>query len=312
MLFTNIQLDGLTGTLARFLERLEMEGEDVEEREWIMTSIVGRAGGFGGTKEGMHTNSSGVKVMVKRATTIAEDEETKMGVDDSAELKLTMAAQASPATSEADEAASAMVDECPIPFKLAAQLTFAMLSHVLKYPTRKPSPFARSTLNPYLTTILTFLTTLSKHTAAFTVLERPIPWDKLTKFFSIVPRNVMVSQGLNKTGDRERSIILTTGLTTSCAPPLAEDRCLRGMEWVGRRVFERGYWKNGEESSKEVKVLDAGEGEEATNSIIEDEDDEDRSPAFSGSSGGETRKRWTRIVRWALRRLLTALGGSKV
>jgi hypothetical protein len=122
----------------------------------------------------------------------------------------------------------------------------------------------------------------------------------------------MVSQGLNKTGDRERSIILTTGLTTGCAPPLAEDRCLRGMEWVGRRVFERGYWKNGEESSKEVKVLDAGEGEEATNSIIEDEDDEDRSPAFSGSSGGETRKRWTRIVRWALRRLLTALGGSKV
>jgi protein SMG6 len=41
------------------------------------SSVVSRARGFGGTKEGMHTNSSGVKVMVKRATTIAEDEETK-------------------------------------------------------------------------------------------------------------------------------------------------------------------------------------------------------------------------------------------
>ncbi|KIM78305.1 hypothetical protein PILCRDRAFT_11293 [Piloderma croceum F 1598] len=113
MLFTNIQLDDLIGTLACFLERLEMEGKGVEEHEWIMTSIVRRAGGFGGTKEGMHTNSSGVKVMVKRATTIAEDEDPKMDVNDSAELKLTMAAQASPATSEADEAASAMVASSP-------------------------------------------------------------------------------------------------------------------------------------------------------------------------------------------------------
>jgi protein SMG6 len=75
---------------------------------------------------------------------------------------------------------------------------------------------------------------------------------------------------------------------------------LRGMEWVGRRVFERGYWKSGEESSKEVEVLDAGEGEEVTDGIIEDEDDEEESPAFSGSSGGETGKRWTRIVRCAV------------
>jgi hypothetical protein len=39
------------------------------------------------------------------------------------------------------------------------------------------------------------------------------------------------------------------------------------------------------ESSKEVEVLDAGEGEEVTDGIIEDEDDEE-SPAFGGSSGG--------------------------
>ncbi|KIM73181.1 hypothetical protein PILCRDRAFT_15429 [Piloderma croceum F 1598] len=64
-----------------------------------------------------------------------------------------------------------------------------MLLHVLKYHTRKSSPFACSTLNPYLTTVLTFLTALSKHTAALTVLERSIAWDKLAKFFSTVPRS---------------------------------------------------------------------------------------------------------------------------
>jgi hypothetical protein len=310
MLFTNIQLDDFAGTLARFLERLEMEGEGVEEREWVMmgvvnlgavleygraSSVVRRAGGFG-MKEGTNLGSTGVKVVVKRATTIIEDEETKMDIDDGSDLRLAAAVQPSPATSEADEAVSKIADQYPAPFKLAAQLAFSMLSHVLKNPTRKASPFARSTLNPYLTIVLTFLATLSKHPASLAVLERSIPWDELAKFFATIPRNIMVSQGLNKTGERERWLMLTTG----CAPPLAEDWCLRGMEWVGRRVFERGYWKSGDEKSKEVEVLDASEGEEVTDGIIEDEDDEDEGVASTGGSGGETVKRWTRIVRCAV------------
>src|ERR1700676_4025246 len=67
MLFTNIQLDNFTGMFARFLERLEMEGLGVEEREWVMMGIINlgavleygrascvvrRAGGFGGVKDG--------------------------------------------------------------------------------------------------------------------------------------------------------------------------------------------------------------------------------------------------------------------
>src|SRR6266699_1691400 len=38
MLFTNIQLDDFQPTLARFIERLEIEG--AEEREWIMMAII--------------------------------------------------------------------------------------------------------------------------------------------------------------------------------------------------------------------------------------------------------------------------------
>jgi protein SMG6 len=38
MLFTNIQLDDFQPTLARFIERLEIEG--AEERDWIMMGVV--------------------------------------------------------------------------------------------------------------------------------------------------------------------------------------------------------------------------------------------------------------------------------
>jgi protein SMG6 len=42
------------------------------------------------------------------------------------------------------------------------------------------------------------------------------------------------------------------------------------MEWNGSESeFERGYWKSGEESSKEMEVLDASKGEEVTDGIIE-------------------------------------------
>ena len=38
MLFTNVQLDDFQPTLARFIERLDIEG--AEEKEWIMMGVV--------------------------------------------------------------------------------------------------------------------------------------------------------------------------------------------------------------------------------------------------------------------------------
>ena len=134
-----------------------------------------------------------------------------------------------------------------------------MLSYILKNPTRKPTPFSKSTFNPYITTVLTFLATISRHPVSLYTLECSVPWDELTTFFMTVPHSVMVSQGLNKTGG-ERWIMLTSG----CTPPLDEDWCLRGMEWVGRHVFERGYWKSGEEKGKEIEILEASEPMEVT------------------------------------------------
>jgi hypothetical protein len=40
MLFNKIQLDDFRGTLACFLERLEMEGGSVDEREWVLSSSM--------------------------------------------------------------------------------------------------------------------------------------------------------------------------------------------------------------------------------------------------------------------------------
>jgi protein SMG6 len=150
------------------------------------------------------------------------------------------------------------IHDHPPAFKFALQLLFQMLSSVLRHPTRKPSQYARSTLNPYLTIILTFLATILKHHPTLETLERSIPWGDLASFFTLVPRKIMISQGLmvspkhNTLQHIERWIMLTSG----CVPPLPEDWCLRGMEWVGRKVFERGFWKSGKEKKAELEVLE--------------------------------------------------------
>lgn len=66
-------------------------------------------------------------------------------------------------------------------------------------------------------------------------------------------------------------------------------------EHLARRLL-RDYWKSGEKS-KEVEVLDASEGREITDGIIEDENEDDQG---SPPGGGKTVKRWTRIVRCAV------------
>jgi protein SMG6 len=108
----------------------------------------------------------------------------------------------------------------PAPFKLAVQITFSMLSHVLKNPTRKvlAVPFTRVMLNPYLTIILIFIFMISKHPATLAILECSIPWSQPAVFFTTVSCNVMLAQSLNESGIRERWVILMS----SCVLPLPE------------------------------------------------------------------------------------------
>jgi protein SMG6 len=87
------------------------------------------------------------------------------------------------------EVSNDSIPDHPPAFKFALQLVFQMLSSVLRHPTRKPSQYARSTLNPYLTIILTFLATVLKHHPTLETLERSIPWADPASFFAVVPRS---------------------------------------------------------------------------------------------------------------------------
>lgn len=304
MLFTNIQLDDFQPTLARFVERLQIEG--AEEREWIMMAVVNisaileygkpagvmKSAGGVGTRAGDPGTQQGatMKVMAKKVS-----DEEKMDVDEAGGRVGAEAMQSSPPMSEVEPD----TPDYPPSFKFALQLTFAMLSHVLRHPTRQPTPYTR-TVNPYLTVILTFLTTVLKNPATLEILERSVPWEELAGFFATVPRKIMSDQGLFAVPvkhDVERWAMLTSG----CAPPLAEDWCLRGMEWVGRKVFERGFWKSGEETRAEIEVLGASEdGRDMTDGRIEDDDGREEDDNARKAERLPGYGRWVRIVRSAV------------
>jgi protein SMG6 len=98
-----------------------------------------------------------------------------------------------------------------------------------------------------------------KHHPTLNVLERGIPWEELGAFFATVPRKIMMSQGLMSEPGKSsshRNVEQWVMLTSGCAPLLVEDWCLRGIEWVGRKVYERGFWKSGEDRKAEIEVLE--------------------------------------------------------
>ena len=108
----------------------------------------------------------------------------------------------------------------------------------------------------------------------------------------MISQGLMVSPKHNSTQHIERWIMLTSG----CAPPLPEDWCLRGMEWIGRKVFERGFWKSGEDKKAELEVLEMTKGKALTDGTIEDDDGDAPKSSLSGS-GSELVSRWVRIIR---------------
>ncbi|KAJ4488214.1 hypothetical protein J3R30DRAFT_3654517 [Lentinula aciculospora] len=282
MLFTNIQLDDFKPTFSRFMERLKLEG--AEEREWMMMAIINIGSLLEYGKVDGVLKRAGVLGTISSAPTVsriakkeAQRDDDKMDVDDDSKFR----PDASPRLSEVDPS----LDEQSTAFKLAVELTFTMLKFVLLHPIRKPSPFARSELNPYLTVLLTFLSIMLKHQRTKEILERSLPWDELVGLFAMAPRNVMAT-----IGSGERWALLAT------APPLPEDWCLRGMEWVGRRIYPRGYWKGFEDCKAEIEILGEAERVDLTDGHIED----DNENCSETTDLEQTKKRWIRIVRCAV------------
>lgn len=124
-------------------------------------------------------------------------------------------------------AATTEPEDDPLPFKLAQRLAFSVLATVLDMPFFRVG--AHEVPNPYVTILATFLAHISYHPAAMKHLERSVPWSALAGVFHRVSLPV--------------EIRLDTPSRLVGGKPLPEDHCLRGMEWAGRQLFGRGYWR---------------------------------------------------------------------
>lgn len=238
-----------------------------------------------------------VKLMVSKKGDGEKDMEVDGEGDENAigSRRIVTGIQISPAVSEATPAPG----EIPDPLRLAAKLTFTILSHVLKKPTRQATPFAKETLNPYITIVLTFLATIFKDRHALATLERLVPWEELASFFTSIPRQVIAHELQKERGDS--GLLLTSGCS-----PLPEDWCLRGLGWGGKKVYERGFW--GKEvisedvRNVEMEVLEKCEtNEDMMDGVIEDEDEDEQVKGKSDPGKQEMRGRWIRVARAALK-----------
>ncbi|PVF98027.1 hypothetical protein CPB86DRAFT_705961 [Serendipita vermifera] len=289
MLFTNIQLDDFQPTLARFLERLQLDG--AQEREWIMMAAINIAAVLQyGKEDGM------IKVVGGTGEALAEGRKKELVQKmDSLAMNDTSTFSSSGMDVDSPMNDEPMVVDPPIPLQLALKLTFSMLSFCLRHPLRRSSAFARPTLNPYITALLTFVFTVLKQPGTLAIIERSFPWDDLVNFLSEAPRSM------------QKELEGRAKLTSGCAP-LPEDWCMRGMAWTIRRVYEHGFWTRGAGSSSaissEMDVLSVDEGiEQDTDGIIETEE--------RGEETGPkdyTRRRWVRIIRSCVGLLQTVPG----
>lgn len=175
-------------------------------------------------------------------------------------------------------------DSVPLTVRNAVRLTFAMLECVLRLAVAQPG--ASPLPNPYITILLTFLMTMAKEKMALDVLERCVPWRALVDY-SAHPR-----AKIDCRADTPNKIVGPA--------PLPEDWCLRGMSWVSRRVYERGFWKPRAGSGSkvlyesEVDVLTRKEDPVDTESAGENLSQTDEDEEGPSAQGSLADSRWKR------------------
>ncbi|BGP16794.1 hypothetical protein JCM10213v2_004798 [Rhodosporidiobolus nylandii] len=173
-------------------------------------------------------------IMLKRAEgedDVADGDETERasGADGRGEDVLKPLSSGAASTSPADD---------PLPFKLAQRLAFSLLSFALSASNSFRRVGGATVLNPYITLLLTFLSHLSSHPAAFAHVERAVPWEELCALLNSLPVTVEV-----RVHDAPNKIV--------GGRPLPEDWCIRGMDWAGRTLFGRGYWREAHSRAKQ-------------------------------------------------------------
>lgn len=167
----NIQLNNSSGTLPSLIWELCSNTAR-------LPGVIRCTGGFG-QRDGLNFGGSGIRAVMKRVTTITEDEE-KMHIDYAGDL-----------ATEADNTQTGY--QYPVSFELAVQITIPNLNAAVHFSR---TPHVACVLYPYLTVFLTFIPTISKHPEALAILERPIPWSELvdlTRFHRSSDRRLFIS-----------------------------------------------------------------------------------------------------------------------
>jgi hypothetical protein len=265
MLFTNIQLDDFSPTLARLIERLSIE--ELEAREWTMMAAInigalleyGRPQGVL-RRAGVMGPLDRTPAVVAAATKLARKAQTgeQMEVDGDERGRSSDMEALHPPTTE--------------PFRMAQELTFSMLAHALRSTRDGP--------NPYVTVLLTFLQSVLQNREDLAALERAIPWTDLAAFLSQGPR--VSSERLQDDKLVRQGILL-------------EDWAIRGMAWHGRRLFERGYWDDNDDQLMEMEMLDARTPPGEADSMWEDDLDENEKPKPSRATLAWRRTMWASL-----------------
>ncbi len=250
LLFTRIDLDQVRPNLGRFIERLELDHFAVAEHEWVMMAILG----IGSILEFGKADAK-----VRKAGGLAGGDKSQSQVNNQGDES-----RPGPAVTSWVEVLS-----------LAFEVTFTTLNHILsKNPFMPLNPAFKQSpvLNPYVTVILTFLSTLFKSPTVIQLMERDIPWQSLS---------ALSTASFQQSSSRPRPPSSRDAGKLSAGHLIPEDWCLRGMEWAGRRVYERGFWRSkspipsvqsemdvirpGEASSDEPKTSEHQDG------VVEDE-----------------------------------------
>ncbi|KAM0748417.1 hypothetical protein T439DRAFT_316305 [Meredithblackwellia eburnea MCA 4105] len=274
MLFTKISLDDFDECLARFLERLREEsalldhvvGGDWQQlgqgamapfgdAEWFMIGVINIGSLLQyGAEDGIlkkHSSkepnapssarpSSSASANKTRATPQAimlnSNRAGRSETPDEAAEDGEDGLGASPPLPPSDVVMQLAPDnDDPLVFRLAQRLTFSLLELALEHPYRLVA--GEKIVNPYIVLLLTFVANIAQHPSALRHLERSIPWTKLAGLFNSIPSAVEVRLDV-------QSKLLGS--------PLPEDWCIRGMDWTGKHIFSRGYWKSKSSAKKDM------------------------------------------------------------
>lgn len=289
MLFTKIDLDNFESVMSRFMERLEEDARHdgvsrkvtISQVDWIVMASVNIAAVLQyGAQSGIIRKALSVEGQERRRAqaTVGEEEDDGEGQEQG----------------EHPSSDDAGVDEVAEPtqnYSHAIHLTFTMLDFTLKHPTRQQG--LHSVLNPYITILLTFVSTLCRQPHVASIFIDHFPWNALTEFVN------------NVVEIKEETRLLA-------GPPLPEDWACRGMEWVGRRLYERGFWKtksssrgsgamaqprSGERFQSEVDVLLADF--DSTVDVSEGVVDEVEGTDLTDGPVAVNQRRWRRVV-WSV------------